>query len=360
VSAEYVPDSADAGQTLKVRVGRAGYQGTGESGATEPVLPLGDGDFSYWPLHETVRYFSLSQKKELGAPKRHTAEWDLAIEAKGGFCYIYTNSGASAEAFDTGGQGGVWFTNKTDFDGAAFADRVTDFAGLNAEFETYVTDTERYQTGMDSILPVSMNLMTYHGYSGGVGTQADPFTFRPETPARPFYLFNRKGYTYSPAGMPPKWYPTGQVYVIRHADGTAYSKFQVTAITYISGYNFRVSFRFKNIEPAEGGPNPLMVPGLYTGTAYGYGSGPVTVAAALTETGVTQVTVTSHSETNSRPAVAAALTGIPQAIVSEQSLAADAVSGATFTSNAIIEAVKNCIFQAGDGRAAAAFGAASL
>jgi fumarate reductase flavoprotein subunit len=335
---------------------------TGDNDTTSESGP-GEGSFSNLYFSDgDKKYFSFSTGKELDPAKSSTAEWDLALDSQGFWVNIYTNSGATAQTLGpTGGQGGVWFTNKKDFDGAAFADRVTDFSGLNAEFAPYVTDVARYQGSMDGTgTPVSMNMMTYYGFYSGTGTQTDPFAIHPDTPARPFFSFNRKGYTYSPAGMPPKWYPTGQVYLIRHADGASYSKFQVTAITYISGYNFRLSFRFKNVPPAEGGPQPLMVPGTYSGTAYGYGATPITVSAVLTETALTSVTVTAHSESTTRPGVAAALTSVPQDILTKQSLAADAVSGASLTRGGIIEAVKNCIFQAGDGRALTAFGATSL
>jgi hypothetical protein len=253
LSAEYVPDSADAGQTLKVRVSRAGYQGTVESGATEPVLPLGDGDFSYWPFHENIRYFSLSQKKELEAPKRFTTEWDLAIEAQGGFCYIYTNSGASAEHFGTTGQGRVWFTNKTDFDDVALADRVTDYTGVNAPYAdcaAYETDVVRYQTGMTAVLPSRMNIMNYYGYHSGDGlTAATAFGWSdPPPPSAPFYDFNKKAFGYVMGGMPPPWYPTKQVYIIRHADGVHFSKFQVYSLSYSSGFNYAIKFKFENVE----------------------------------------------------------------------------------------------------------------
>jgi len=56
---------------------------------------------------------------------------------------------------------------------------------------------------------------------------------------------------------------------------------------------------------------------------------------------VTSVTVVSQSET---PDVAApALTGIPKAIVEQQKVDVDVVSGATFSSKGIIAAVKNAL-----------------
>jgi len=71
----------------------------------------------------------------------------------------------------------------------------------------------------------------------------------------------------------------------------------------------------------------------------------VTVEVTLSETAITAVKVTEHSETAgiSDPAIER----IPAAIVDGQTLAVDTVSGATNTSRAILTAVEDCIAQAG-------------
>jgi hypothetical protein len=246
----YVPAAGDLDKTLKVRVSRAGYRGSVESNSVGPVAPVGK-SFNY-SLHDTIKYFSLSQGKELPASKSNTAEWDIAMEVRNnhGFCYIYTNSGdTAAELGNTGGQGGVWFTNKTDFDSVTLADRVTDFSGENADYEVYVTDVIRYQRGMYGSLRSRMNIMTYYGYESGDGSEADPFNWsNPGPPNHPFYEFNKKAFGYAGGGMPPPWSPTKQVYIIRHADGVSYSKFQVSTIKYIVGYTFNLFFKFENLD----------------------------------------------------------------------------------------------------------------
>jgi len=84
--------------------------------------------------------------------------------------------------------------------------------------------------------------------------------------------------------------------------------------------------------------------GSYTGTGKGR-NGSVNVTVTFAGGKITSVEVGAHSETAgiSDPAIER----IPAAIVDNQSVAVDTVSGATNTSNAIINAVKDCITQAG-------------
>jgi hypothetical protein len=194
-----------------------------------------------------IKYYSLSQGAEVDASKRATAEWDIALEAIDAFFYLYTNSGYTATEFGgTGGQGGVWFTNKTDFDSVLLSDRVTDFSGENAEYAAYVTDVKRYQPSMTGTPIGTMNIMTYYGYEGGDGSYSNPFTLSTGAPfGHPFFEFNKKAFAAAGTTMPPSWYETNQVYVIRHADGASYSKFQVYDFFYTRGYKYTISFKFE-------------------------------------------------------------------------------------------------------------------
>lgn len=73
--------------------------------------------------------------------------------------------------------------------------------------------------------------------------------------------------------------------------------------------------------------------------------GPVMVEVTFEGGVITAVAVTDQQETEG--VADPALEQIPAAIVEQQSVAVDVVSGATYTSTAIIEAVKDCIAQAG-------------
>ncbi|MDR0568385.1 MAG: FMN-binding protein [Spirochaetaceae bacterium] len=98
-------------------------------------------------------------------------------------------------------------------------------------------------------------------------------------------------------------------------------------------------------------PENRYKPGVYADSAEGYhathtSGTPVTVQAVFSETAILSVAVTNHSETSTRPAIQTALAQLPQSVVNAQSAQIDGVSGATFTSAAILEAVRACIAQA--------------
>lgn len=87
-----------------------------------------------------------------------------------------------------------------------------------------------------------------------------------------------------------------------------------------------------------------MTPGTYNATAAGL-KGDVAVEVTVDEDEILSVEVTDHQETDGIGSVAA--DELPGKIVEAQSLGVDGVSGATFTSNAIFEAVQACITEAG-------------
>ncbi|MDO4549043.1 MAG: FAD-dependent oxidoreductase [Clostridia bacterium] len=83
-----------------------------------------------------------------------------------------------------------------------------------------------------------------------------------------------------------------------------------------------------------------------TYSAQGQGNnGPVQVEVSFDEDLIVSVVVTDHGET---PGISdPAISQIPDAIVSQQSLLVDTVSSATNTSRAILDAVEDCVVQAG-------------
>ncbi len=103
-------------------------------------------------------------------------------------------------------------------------------------------------------------------------------------------------------------------------------------------------------EPAEsptatqGQSEAAYTPGIYTGEARG-NNGTVTVQVTVSEDAITDITVEPNTET---PSLAKTpLERIPQQVVENQSLKVDIVSGATFTSMAVINAISNALEQAG-------------
>jgi hypothetical protein len=249
VSETYTPKATDFEKLLKVRVRRADCEGTVESAQVGPISGTRD-NMNWFLTSGTTKYFSLAQGVEVDPSKSNTAEWDIAVKVQGAFCYVLTNSGVTAAELGSGGNGGVWFTTKgTDFNGVALADRVTDFSGANAEYEVYTTDVIRSQYAMFVTETGPMNIMTYYGYLTGDGlSEATQFGWSfPGPPGAPFYEFNKKAFAGAYGGMPPRWYPSNEVYIIRHADGVSYSKFQVPTVRYQKGFTYVVSFKFKNL-----------------------------------------------------------------------------------------------------------------
>lgn len=98
-----------------------------------------------------------------------------------------------------------------------------------------------------------------------------------------------------------------------------------------------------NTTENEGGA-ALYQAGTYTAVAEGR-NGEITVEVTFSESKIESVAVTEHSET---PSISdAAIEQIPEKIVETQSLAVDAIAGATITSEAILSAVEDAVGQAG-------------
>ncbi len=94
--------------------------------------------------------------------------------------------------------------------------------------------------------------------------------------------------------------------------------------------------------PAEGGgADPGSVAdGTYTGTGMGFG-GPIEVEVTVAGGQITEIKVLSH---NDSPGVSdAAIDRIPERIIEEQQVEVDVVTGATFTSRGIIDAVADAL-----------------
>lgn len=87
----------------------------------------------------------------------------------------------------------------------------------------------------------------------------------------------------------------------------------------------------------------MYTPGTYAAQAKGFG-GVVSVSVTFDEKGMTDVQVEAPDETSGIGSVAAEK--LPAAILNAQSAQVDMVSGATFTSKAVMSAVEDCIAQA--------------
>jgi fumarate reductase flavoprotein subunit len=97
----------------------------------------------------------------------------------------------------------------------------------------------------------------------------------------------------------------------------------------------------------------LFTPGTYKDSSQGY-MNPVNVTVAFSKDAIESVVIDAdHKQSTDCPEVADAIVQIPRRIYGKQSLKVDTVSGATFTSRAIIVAVEKCVKQAGGDEAVA-------
>ena len=88
----------------------------------------------------------------------------------------------------------------------------------------------------------------------------------------------------------------------------------------------------------------IYTPGTYIGEGRG-NNGTIKAEVTFDANSITNVTILEHTETAGL--ADPALERVPQQITAGQTLNVDAVSGATNTRNGILEAVKNCVEQAG-------------
>lgn len=92
------------------------------------------------------------------------------------------------------------------------------------------------------------------------------------------------------------------------------------------------------------GPKKLFTAGTYTATGAGF-NGPILVEVTFSEQKILSVKVLEHTETEY--IAAPAFEKIPAAVVKDQKLSVDIVTGATYTSDALVAAIKECVKKAG-------------
>jgi hypothetical protein len=215
-----------------------------DEGWTGPVLKvtirLNSGDAG-------AKYYSLitGEQAEPGSP-----DWDIGFYTTDNTPSIFTNSGDTAALLGSGGEGGVWYADKS------LEDAGPEDGRAEEEYAAYVTDVYRWGKPMGVPAVQRMNIMTYLGFPGGSGTKTDPFTphemkgmgtyvgYRYHFDKKQFYKF------YTWYDMPPKYSPTGQTYIIRRGDGQGFSKIRVSDIylEYHTGniYDYLFEVQYEN------------------------------------------------------------------------------------------------------------------
>jgi hypothetical protein len=201
-------------KTLAILVGALLFTGTGPEGTAQEAKEL-DIEVSGGAGGTGPAYYSLKTGQRVADPA--SRDWDIGFERPR---LIYTNSGETAAALGSGGRGGVWHTEKTDFAGVSPADAVKG----DPLYGPYNTDTTRWIDGA-MLKPAAsrrINVLTFTGYSNegkkDGKTKAASFSAS--------FSYNKRQF-YSARGMPPSYSLTGRVYIIRHGDGTGESKIRI-------------------------------------------------------------------------------------------------------------------------------------
>jgi hypothetical protein len=231
----------------------------GDEGDTTLSFTGGSGELELTIKDGTARFFSLASGKEITEKKDMESQgWDIAFYATR---YILTNSGITAGKYFSGGKGGVFHTNQTDFD--AVTGKEAMITGPDPvdgrDYGVYNQDVRRYANGMGGggEAERTMNVMTYLGYEAEDQDAHNGLTYG--TMFTTYYTYERKQFyantfTNGFMTMPPEFYVTNQVYIIKHGDGEHYSKFQVTQFTRnfgssaLKGVSDTFKVRWKNLE----------------------------------------------------------------------------------------------------------------
>jgi hypothetical protein len=170
-----------------------------------------------------TKYYSLDPVREVtGSAAIASTGWDIAVQPGR---IIQTNSGSTASALSSGGQGGVWHTEKTDITATALGDRV-----ITGDFASWSTDTLKFVAGqMGAPNLQTVNVMNHFAWSTGDGDSAQTVF----TGAQ----YNGKGFiSATPGKMPPDFSVTNRVYIIKRGSSNGgYHRIQITGYSSVSG-----------------------------------------------------------------------------------------------------------------------------
>jgi hypothetical protein len=247
---EYTPKTTDRGKMLLVKVRRAGYTGTISS---PPTGEIGD----YTPGKKTInasvnigeaKFYSFSTGQEVNNPA--STDWDIGFEllpggfvgVTGGF-NVLTNSGDTADKYDSGGDGGIYPTGLTYFGSVTLADKKEGTID-GFDYTPYQTDKKRWVSLM-GVIETTLNVASYQGYDNETTTGVG------DAEATPLKGLAYNKFCFWKMPTMGEVVPTMQVYIVKHADGESYSAVQIQGYTYFLGVYNTYTVVVKPLEPLE-------------------------------------------------------------------------------------------------------------
>lgn len=178
---------------------------------------------SFYPTSSagsTTTYWNLSTNTQVTGDDIKSNKWDIAVSSS--TQGVWTNSGATASALGSGGQGGVYYSGSTVYTDVKSYNSAGFTGTWNTDRQVYVTSTG--QSGTTTSTSV-LNVMTALDYSSGTGSEDEPYSYTDLTTA---YAGNAY-YTYvQGSGVTVSTNP--EVYVIRSGNGEKYFKLQITSM----------------------------------------------------------------------------------------------------------------------------------
>jgi hypothetical protein len=205
-----------------------------------------------------TKYFSLTTGQRIPDDQKNTTNWDIAFTRTR---LILTNSDETATAVGSLGEAKVWYTGKTDFADVTLDDKGADNAAFSTDTGYYVW------TGMGAAPTAKsiLNVMTFVGYQYGNGQSAAIPTLQGDAPYDPErdgaypqpgaytgYMYNGNQYysqSHGGGSGGPIFGSSNKVYIIKHADGSGYSKVQFTYEYLTSPARDAFAVQYEKLQP---------------------------------------------------------------------------------------------------------------
>ena len=226
-----------------------------ESGEEEHIIGEGyaktilEGDYSVAGYVYSKIYFNLRTGEVVPKSLRDTNKWDIMIEG-GSF---FTNSGSTAADQGSSGEGGSYFS------GSECLDMLSDITSRDVVSDIFEEDYKAWIFWREGITEQNMNGMNLLTTTHGSGSMEDPYMYA--------FIDSLGNFNFTPMsdksddeaifwidGMPPNYYTTERIYIIRCADGESYATLMWNSLkqdAYFSDGKYHITFYYNKLTSAE-------------------------------------------------------------------------------------------------------------